>query len=132
MEECLKFMRSYKAPFYAWFGVNLCIILDDPDDVDIVLNSKSCIDKAHVYKYFYRDALFTAREHIWRPQRKILNSAFNLKILQSFIPIFNAKSDLLVRNVGRMIGKGSFDVAPIIFACTLDMVSCKLNDLIKN
>lgn len=60
MKESLEFLKTYKTPFYAWFGPTLCIILDDPDDVETVLNSKSCIDKAAAYKYFYRDGLFTA------------------------------------------------------------------------
>lgn len=60
MKESLEFVNSLKTPFYCWFGANLCLILSDPVDVEIVLNSKDCIDKAKAYKFFYRNGLFTA------------------------------------------------------------------------
>lgn len=69
--------------------------------------------------------LFILLVRIWKPQRKILNTAFNIRILQSFIPIFNAKVTYLVRNIGERVGKDAFDISELMFACTLDMVCCK-------
>lgn len=73
--------------------------------------------------------LFNSFKHIlvriWKPQRKILNTAFNIRILQSFIPIFNAKVRYLVRNIGEKVGEDAFDISELMFACTLDMVCCE-------
>lgn len=61
MKEAVEFMAQMKTPFYAWFGGALVLILDHPDDVFTVLNSKSCMEKAFVYKFFNMGAsLFTA------------------------------------------------------------------------
>lgn len=60
--------------------------------------------------------------HIWKPQRKLLNPTFNNKILKSFIPIFNEKSQILVDVLAKKVGEDAFDVSKQIFACTLDMV----------
>lgn len=61
MKEAVEFMAQMKTPFYTWFGGALVIIIDDPDDVHTVLTSKSCMEKAFVYKFFNMGAsLFTA------------------------------------------------------------------------
>lgn len=67
----------------------------------------------------------------------MINPAFNIKILQSFIAIFSAKADILLENLNKKIkqpiyddakdeseGADSFfDILPYINACSLDMVS---------
>lgn len=64
--------------------------------------------------------------HIWKPQRKLLNSTFNNKILSSFIPIFNQKSEVLAKNLDENIdSREMFDISKYIFECTLDMVCGK-------
>lgn len=63
---------------------------------------------------------------VWRPQRKILNTAFNLKILQSFIPIFCEKVQHLVRNLREKEDEDAFDITPMVHACALEMVCGEL------
>lgn len=61
MKEAVDFMTGMKTPFYAWFAGALVIVIDHPDDAYTVLTSKSCMEKAHVYKFFNMGAsLFTA------------------------------------------------------------------------
>ena len=64
--------------------------------------------------------LFTA--DLWKVHRKLLNPSFNNRILQSFIPIFNQKSDLLINNFSKHVKKGEFDVYPYFSQLTLDMI----------
>lgn len=59
---------------------------------------------------------------IWKPHRKILNTTFNLKILQSFVPIFCEKVKHLVRNLGDKINEDYFDITPMVHTCALEMV----------
>lgn len=59
---------------------------------------------------------------VWKPIRKLLNPCFNLKILQSFVPIFNEKTNLMLSNLDKEVNSGIFDISQYIFACTLDMV----------
>lgn len=61
MAEAVEFMQQMQTPFYAWFAGALVMVLDDPTDVHTVLTSKSCMEKAFVYKFFNMGAsLFTA------------------------------------------------------------------------
>lgn len=55
----------------------------------------------------------------------MLNTAFNLKILQSFIPVFYEKVKYLVRNLEAREGEQPFDITPMVHACALEMVCGK-------
>lgn len=58
----------------------------------------------------------------WKPIRKLLNPTFNLKILQSFVPIFNDKTNIMLENLDKEAGNPNFDLSKYMHACTLDMV----------
>lgn len=61
MQAAVDFMAQLTTPFYAWFGGMLIIVIDHPDDVHTVLTSKSCLEKAIIYKFFNMGtSLFTA------------------------------------------------------------------------
>lgn len=51
---------------------------------------------------------------------------FNLKTLQSFLPIFNEKTKDLVNEVGKNVGKhDAFDILPYANFCTFYELWCK-------
>lgn len=53
--------RQHQTPFLGWLGPKCFIVIDHPDHVQIVMNSKSCIEKSEVYRFFNRGVgLFTA------------------------------------------------------------------------
>lgn len=81
-----------------------------------VQGSLIAIEKSFLF-YFYT----AARE--WKPIRKMLNPAFNMKILQSFIPIFNAKTNILLENLSKETNGRMFNVLTYMNSCTLDMIS---------
>lgn len=51
----------------------------------------------------------------------MINPTFSLKILQSFIKIFNEKSIGLTNKLSKKIGQGEFNVSKFLFACTLEI-----------
>lgn len=63
--------------------------------------------------------------HVWKPQRKLLNPTFNNKILLSFIPVFNEKSETLTKVLDKLVGEKAFDIYKQMLACTLEMVCCE-------
>lgn len=155
MQEFVETITRMKTPFYTWFGRALVMVVDDPDDVHAVLTSNSCMEKGFVYKFFDMGAslltapgifiisfiiaaistytyannihlyLFLFLVATWRSHRKMLNNAFNLKILQSFVPIFNEKVEYLIRNLNDRVNDDYFDITPMIHACTLEMICGK-------
>ena len=51
---------------------------------------------------------------------------FNLKTLQSFLPIFNLKTKDFVNEVGKNVGKDdAFDILPYANVCTFYELWCK-------
>lgn len=55
-----------------------------------------------------------------------MNPSFNLKILQSFVPVFNEKAQTMLNQLDTQTGNAHFDILPFLNACTLDMVCGKL------
>lgn len=70
----------------------------------------------------YFSYLIRKTVHIWKPQRKQVSMSFSTQICWSFLPIFNQKADIFVRNIGEHVGKGDFDLLHYSAACTLDIV----------
>lgn len=123
MEIAKSIINEHKTPICGFLGTQFMMLVDRPEDLQTVLAAKGCVEKGRMYRFFNRGAgLFTAPFHIWKSQRKQLSNSFNLNIIQSFLPIFNSKADLLVRNVGREIGKGDFNLTKCTSPCTLDII----------
>nr|BBG43597.1 cytochrome P450 [Ascotis selenaria] len=101
-EECLR--KGGVVTLYLGFNKVYCV--SDPDDCLTVMNM--CLEKSMMIKFakqFLGNGLFTADVHRWQTSRKLLNPAFNQKILDSFIDIFNNKARELANIFATEIGK---------------------------
>lgn len=113
--------KDYATPSRIWYGPYCAIILDQPRDMQIVLNSSKCLEKAEVYQFIgLQKGLLVADVDIWKVHRKILDPSFNINVLQSFLPIFNKKCNILIRQLSKKANQAEFDVYPQISACTLE------------
>lgn len=61
----------------------------------------------------------------WKDHRKFLNPCFSLKILQSYMPIFNAEVKTLVSRLQLNVDKDAFNMYDYMDAATLDVVCRK-------
>jgi cytochrome P450 len=113
--------KNYDTPSRIWYGPYCAVILDHAKDLQIVLNSKDCIDKSEVYKFIGLDkGLVVAGGDLWRTHRKLLDPSFNINLLHSFIPIFNEKAKVLIDTLGKTVTEEEFDIYQNISACTLE------------
>lgn len=107
------------------FGHMFIIYLHDPDLIQKVYTSQQCLEKPFFYKFFgFGTGLITAKVKTWKPHRKILNNAFSLKALQSYLPIFCESSDQFVRELAPNIDGPVFDMLGYATKCTLDNICC--------
>nr|XP_049704920.1 cytochrome P450 4C1-like [Helicoverpa armigera] len=96
------------------FGTHPLFVITDPDDGLIVANH--CLEKPFFYGFFeeiYDRGLVTARAN-WKSHRKLLNPAFNLQVLQSFVGAFCKEAKLLVSALSSEAGKGPFNIQPYL------------------
>ncbi|XP_058065059.1 cytochrome P450 4C1-like, partial [Anopheles bellator] len=112
--------------FQAWFGPKLLICTSHPDLMQSVLTHPDCLDKPFLYDFVKLEhGLFGGHYHPWKTQRKALNPSFNLRILNSFIPVFAKCTEQMMQNLESAVGEScsrTLSILPIIGKCTLEMV----------
>ncbi|XP_001662865.3 cytochrome P450 4C1 [Aedes aegypti] len=117
------FVKTYSSPCRGWLGPKLFVFIDNPEDIQVVLNSPNCLEKAEIYRFIRSlNGLFTSPVSIWKVHRKLLSPCFSPVVLSSFISKFNLKSATLVQHVGKNIGRAEYDSYGDISRCTLDMI----------
>lgn len=126
-EEILKtfnnlFHEHIERPVYGWFGNVLVVGVDEPDDMQVILNSEACLDKPYIYGHLQnKTGLLGSRKDVWKVHRRALNPTLNPKVLNSFIPTFNAKAKILVSQMDQNVGQ-RIDVYRPVFKCLMDMI----------
>lgn len=109
-------------PFAAWLGPTLMIGIDDPADMQLILNSDQCLDKPYMYRHLRnRTGLLASRKDVWKQHRRQLNPTFNSKVMQNFIPIMNDKAKTLCNQMDENVGK-TFDIYRPVFKALTDAI----------
>uniref|UniRef100_A0A182S8R1 Cytochrome P450 n=1 Tax=Anopheles maculatus TaxID=74869 RepID=A0A182S8R1_9DIPT len=116
--------RKYDGMFKLLLGTKTVLCLSDPDLIQQALTTSACQDKAFFYRFLEMDyGLVSARYTDWKLYRKLLNPAFNQRILVSFISIFSRCSEDMVSRMAKEEAKHRpFDVLHYTAQCTLEMV----------
>jgi cytochrome P450 family 313 len=83
-----------------WLGPELIVFTTNPEQVKTILNCNECLDKPPFLKIksIKKGTIFGEIEY-WHTHRKILNPAFSMKILRSYLPIFHEKAHKFVENL---------------------------------
>lgn len=96
-----------------WFGNQIVVVVITPEVAQQVLNAKECLDKPNFFKFFgLPNATLHGTLDGWKRHRRILNPAFNIQMLKSFVPTFDEKSRKLVKSFQSLCDKEHFDVFP--------------------
>jgi cytochrome P450 len=104
-----------------WFGPKLALLLSDAELIKKVLYSSQMLQKP---AFFYNvvglpNGLIESDHSVWQVHRKIINPAFNLKILQSFFPIFVSKTKDMIASLSEKVDGKEFDLLVETMQCTL-------------
>lgn len=138
-----KSLKSFKksfdftkfAIFRLWLGPKLYLLINNPEDIQLVLNSNNCINKDVAYdrlEDLYGDgdgffkksgrSLFISPHHHWKENRKLLNPCFSVNVIRKFNPKMNELSEVLVENIRGKVGKEAFNIWEYAVLCSLDMI----------
>nr|XP_029709535.1 probable cytochrome P450 313a4 [Aedes albopictus] len=119
----LKYFAEFPSPVCIHLGPFPQVGIFDAEQARIVLNSPNCLDKAFFYDFLQvPGTLISAPGHLWKPQRKALNSSLGPAILGSFVPIFNKASATLVDLLEKHVGEPERDFSHEIAKCFLDQI----------
>ncbi|KAG8041890.1 hypothetical protein G9C98_007194 [Cotesia typhae] len=113
------------SPVRAWLGHKLCIILFDPEQMKIVLNSPKTIERDELLRFFLPwlgTGLIAAPAQKWKVHRKLIMPTFNPRVLEKFTVTINKQCEILVNIMEPEIDKEEFDIFNYISLCTIDIV----------
>ncbi|XP_050088506.1 cytochrome P450 4g15-like [Anopheles aquasalis] len=106
-----------------WLGPKPVVIVTSAEHARTILSSAATMAKASIYRFIPLHGIFSLPVQQWRLHRKLIQPSFKLSILQSFVPLFEQKANLMVRNLATKEGKPeAFDIYRFMARCTLDMI----------
>lgn len=117
-----------------WLGNRLIVYVDEPEQVDVVLNSAACLNKGDSYKYiqeFLGNGLITSQATEWRHHRKLLNPSFSYILTGKYTPIFNKHIRTLVQNLCAFSGGSAFDIHVLLKNCSMDLICGLCNCILQ-
>lgn len=118
-----EFFNEVKSPFQAWFGPILLIGVSEPKDIQIILTNEQCLNKPYFYEHFHcRTSIIVTDKETWKTDRRALNTAFNVKMLHSYVPLLNQKSHILLEKLESFQNEPG-NLYRTIFICMMDMVT---------
>ncbi|XP_060804887.1 cytochrome P450 4C1 [Amyelois transitella] len=106
-----------------WIGPSLYVVVTNPQDVQIVLDS--CLEKDYTYKFlraWLGNGLFVAPLDLWKSHRRVILPIFQNRLIEDFIENFGKQGSILVQRLENEVGKSEFDVFKYITSCMLDIV----------
>ncbi|XP_055543416.1 uncharacterized protein LOC129728966 [Wyeomyia smithii] len=115
--------RNCKRLFRVRFGPLTILCTNHPEVIQQILPDLDCVEKPLFYRFTgLENGLLSAKHHIWKSQRKVLNSTFNLKILNNFIPIFESCCYKMVQEINKLEDGSTINILNYASKCTLEMV----------
>ncbi|XP_044262031.1 cytochrome P450 4C1-like [Tribolium madens] len=125
IDNVIHLIKKYKSPWKIWLGRQLYIVVTGPEDIEIVLNK--ALEKAESYQYLsslLQEGLFIGPVEKWKRHRKVVLSTFSMPILKSYVEVFSQNSLRVVPKLDKFVGKGTFDVFPILTNTALE-ITCE-------
>uniref|UniRef100_A0A336JZK2 CSON006007 protein n=1 Tax=Culicoides sonorensis TaxID=179676 RepID=A0A336JZK2_CULSO len=115
--------KNYPRIYRLMYGPIPKLVIFDPELVKQVLTSTKCLKKPNFYRFFgWGAGLATAPVDTWKKHRKLLNPAFGIAALQSFIPIFDACSSEFAKTLEPHVNSIEFNLLEYSVNATLDSI----------
>lgn len=99
------------------------MIISNPQDIELILNSQIHLTKSDEYKYFqpwFGNGLLISSGEKWRNHRKLIAPSFHINILKSFVPTFNFNSRHVIQRLAKKVGE--FDCHDLMSEATVDIL----------
>lgn len=111
-----------KVPLRFWIGLNLYVVISNPDDLRTILNANCCLDKPFQFKTLQcENSLGLSKSGVWKHDRRMLNSTFNNAVLMGFLPELNARSAKLCNEMSKSLNITD-EFKNLLMACLVNQV----------
>ncbi|XP_022827225.1 cytochrome P450 4C1-like [Spodoptera litura] len=104
-------------------GSHKIYVVSDPDEVGVIANT--CLNKSFLYKFLIDvlgNGLLLSDVPTWKLHRKLLNPAFNQKVLNTFVNVMNVEARILVSQLKPVAGQGPANVKEFLIKYILRSV----------
>ncbi|KAI4476301.1 hypothetical protein M0804_013717 [Polistes exclamans] len=115
---------NYSSPWVMWIGPKLIVILDDPENIEIISKSSNGYEKSSLYDFLediMGNGLASASASIWKIHRSILDPLFKERMLSTYMDSIVKKSNRLA-NILETTNGEKVDFLHYVHLCTLDIV----------
>ncbi|GFG33256.1 hypothetical protein Cfor_04564, partial [Coptotermes formosanus] len=125
--EFTQFARTYVPVARLWFGPVLVVVLTDPDAIGKVVKHDKVGGRGYLFTKLmspaFRNGLLVIDGDKWRAHRKIVSSALNTNVLETFVENFAKNSDILANKLKALAdGNTAHDIVPYFTRCSLDII----------
>nr|CAD7393406.1 unnamed protein product [Timema cristinae] len=112
--------------FRIWILGKPTVVIFNPKDIEVILNSTKHIDKSHHYTFLHDWlglGLLTSTGIKWHNRRKMLTPAFHFKILEEHVPALNQMTNILTQKLMACTSDDTpVDIHKFITLCSLDII----------
>lgn len=128
-EELFEFFmersRTFGRLFRTWNAFIPEVHLSKPEHMELVMTNIKHIEKSFFYDFiqpWLGDGLLTSKGSKWHSRRKLITPTFHFNILETFVDVFEEKSQILLKVLREKADGEAFDIHPYITRCALDII----------
>uniref|UniRef100_A0A1W7R8W6 Putative cytochrome n=1 Tax=Aedes albopictus TaxID=7160 RepID=A0A1W7R8W6_AEDAL len=104
-----------------YLGPKIIFLTSDVNMAQTIMTN--CMEKPYLYEFLnLKKGLFAAKLPLWKGQRKALNPAFNMKILESFVPTFCVVTKNMLQRLDAIPAGETINIMEHLSRCTLEML----------
>ncbi|KAI4464348.1 cytochrome p450 family 4 [Holotrichia oblita] len=121
----LKLTEKYAPAFRCWNGSLPEIVTMKPEHFEMIMSSSNHITKGQNYNNFHDwlgQGLLTSSGNRWFRHRKLITPTFHFKILENYMNVFVAKTEILLNILDRKADGAVHNIYSEITHCTLDII----------
>ncbi|KAI4464333.1 cytochrome p450 family 4 [Holotrichia oblita] len=121
----LKVTQKYAPLFRRWNGSLPEIVTTKPEHFEIIMSSPNYITKGQFYNNVHDwlgQGLLTSTGNRWLQHRKLITPTFHFKILENYMNVFVAKTELFLNILDRKADGAVHNIYSDITHCALDII----------
>lgn len=102
--------EPFSGNFKMWYCCFLTLVVRDPEDIKIALNSKKCFEKpSFLYKTFFTSGMLVTGGDEYKLHRKTIMPIFSKEHLRSYLVIANSKMQNFLQQFDLKLDSKPFD-----------------------